>query len=67
MSTTEILSNYLFLNHDTSKNNIINFTHKKYKDEYSFSTILDSIKENKIELQKKIKLNNLLFKEMKLI
>jgi hypothetical protein len=67
MSTTEILSNYLFLNHDTSKNNIINFTQKKYKDEYSFSTILDSIKVNKIESQKKIKLNNLLFKEMKLI
>lgn len=67
MSTTEILSNYLFLNHDTSKNNIINFTQKKYKDEYSFSTILDSIKENKIESQKKIKLNNLLFKELKLI
>lgn len=67
MSTTEILSNYLFLNHDTSKNNIINFTQKKYKDEYSFSTILDSIKVNKIESQKKIKLNNLLFKEMKFI
>ncbi len=67
MSTTDVINNYTFLN-DINQQKYINFistnNKKKYEEKYSFETFLQNIKEKKDILDKKQKINYLIFKEV---
>ena len=66
MSTTDVINNYTFLN-DINQQKYINFistNNKKYEEKYSFETFLQNIKEKKDILDKKQKINYLIFKEV---
>tara|TARA_B110000305_G_C19418903_1_gene629676 strand:- start:814 stop:1035 length:222 start_codon:yes stop_codon:yes gene_type:complete len=73
MSTTDIINNYSFLNNinkepsNIIKQSTIEFkyfdTTKKYEEKYSFDLIMQNIKNKKDILEKKQKINYLIFKE----
>tara|TARA_Y100000389_G_scaffold185407_1_gene204772 strand:- start:1077 stop:1274 length:198 start_codon:yes stop_codon:yes gene_type:complete len=65
MSTTDVIKNYPFLTNIISENTIEFkcYNTKKYEDKYSFDSLMKNIKEKKDILEKKQKINYLLFKE----
>jgi|TARA_Y100000389_G_C17216772_1_gene391288 hypothetical protein len=72
MSTTDVIKNYSFLDNIIKKpSNIIKesgiefkyFDTKKYEEQYSFDLIMQNIKNKKDTLEKKQKINYLIFKE----
>ena len=65
MSTTAVLKNYSFLDNYTfqNDNNYLDFKEKKiYEEKYSFNSLMQNIKEKRDILDKKQKINSLIFK-----
>jgi hypothetical protein len=65
MSTTAVLENYPFLDNYTfqNDNNYLDFKEKKiYEEKYSFNSLMQNIKEKRDILDKKQKINSLIFK-----
>tara|TARA_E500000178_G_C17030367_1_gene760269 strand:+ start:2433 stop:2636 length:204 start_codon:yes stop_codon:yes gene_type:complete len=65
MSTTAVLKNYPFLDNYTfqNDNDYLDFKEKKiYQDKYSFDSLMQNIKDKRDILNKKQKINNLIFK-----
>jgi len=66
MSTTDVIRNYPFLTNIIGENTIefkCYNTKKKYEDKYSFDSLMKNIKDKRDILEKKQKINYLLFKE----
>lgn len=65
MSTTAVLKNYPFLDNYTfqNDNDYLDFKEKKiYQDKYSFDSLMQNIKDKRDMLNKKQKINSLIFK-----
>tara|TARA_B100001057_G_C22575516_1_gene842887 strand:- start:424 stop:627 length:204 start_codon:yes stop_codon:yes gene_type:complete len=65
MSTTAVLKNYPFMNNYNLENNMDFIYHsqkKKYEDKYSFDFLMQNIRHKREILDKKEKINNLIFK-----
>ena len=65
MSTTAVLKNYPFLDNYTfqNDNDYLDFKKKKkYEDKYSFDSLMQNIKDKRDILNKKQKINSLIFK-----
>tara|TARA_B100000963_G_C22632767_1_gene675865 strand:- start:4265 stop:4468 length:204 start_codon:yes stop_codon:yes gene_type:complete len=65
MSTTAVLKNYSFLDNYTfqNDNDYLDFKEKKiYEEKYSFNSLMQNIKEKRDILDKKQKINSLIFK-----
>jgi|MDTB01.1.fsa_nt_gb hypothetical protein len=65
MSTTAVLKNYPFLDNYTfqNDNDYLDFKEKKiYQDKYSFDSLMQNIKDKRDILNKKQKINSLIFK-----
>tara|TARA_B100000941_G_C28390870_1_gene492604 strand:- start:15 stop:218 length:204 start_codon:yes stop_codon:yes gene_type:complete len=65
MSTTAVLKNYPFLDNYTfqNDNDYLDFKEKKiYEDKYSFDSLMQNIKDKRDILNKKQKINSLIFK-----
>ena len=65
MSTTAVLENYPFLDNYTfqNDNDYLDFKEKKiYEDKYSFDSLMQNIKDKRDILNKKQKINSLIFK-----
>ena len=65
MSTTAVLENYPFLDNYTfqNDNDYLDFKEKKiYEDKYSFDSLMQNIQDKRDILNKKQKINSLIFK-----
>jgi hypothetical protein len=65
MSTTAVLKNYPFLNNYTfqNDNDYLNLKKNKiYQEKYSFDSLMQNIKDKRDILNKKQKINSLIFK-----